>query len=273
VPYNQGLLDYNVNSIDGNDDVLYIGSKGGAVWARNIAEFPLSLSVKEIKADKKVICKGDSVQLSARVIGGTPPYQYKWTDGQSGSTIRVNPSETGWFVLQATDANSDTASLEIRIWVNKKHETPTLALNGDTLISSAESGNLWYYEDELLYGVTINKFLPQSEGHYSVQVLNNGCLSSRSDEVPFGLLSSDSPDFADRFTIYPNPAHDKLLIKSMATVTETTIRIININGDILLQQTISGKELQIDVSHLNPGDYYVKISNNGQSTVKKVIIE
>ena len=273
VSCNQGLVDYNVNSIDGNDDALYIGSKGGAVWTRKISEIPLSLSVKEIKADKKVICEGDSVQLSARVIGGTPPYQYKWNDGQSGSTIRVSPSETEWYVLKSTDANSDTASLEIRIWVNKKPETPTLALNGDTLISSAESGNLWYYEDVLLYGVTTNNFLPQSEGHYSVQVINNGCLSGRSDEVPYGLLSSDSPDFADRFTVYPNPAHDKLIIKSLAKVTGTTIRLININGEIILQQRISGTELQIDVSHLNQGDYYLKISNNGQSTVKKVIIE
>ena len=273
VPFNQGLVDYNVNSIDGNDDVLYIGSKGGAVWARNLIEFPLSLSVKEIKADKKVICEGDSIQLTAQVIGGTPPYQYKWNDGQSGSKIRVNPTETEWYVLQSTDTNSDTASLEIRIWVNKKPETPTLALNGDTLISSAEAGNVWYYEDELLYGVTTNRFLPHSKGHYSVQVLSNGCLSGRSDEVPYGLLSYDSPDFADRFSVYPNPAHEKLIIESLPTGTETTVRLLNINGDILLQQTITGRELQIDVSHLNPGDYYLKISNNGLSTVKKVIIQ
>lgn len=273
VPFNQGLVDYNVNSIDGNDDVFYIGSKGGAVWTRNISEFPLSLSVKEIKADKKVICEGDSVLLTARVIGGTPPYQYKWNDGQTESTSRVKPSETAWYILKTIDANSDTASLEIKIWVNKKPETPILALKGDTLISSAETGNLWYYEDELLHGVTANKFVPQTEGHYYVKILNNGCLSGQSNEVPYGLPSSYGLDLADRFTVYPNPAHEKFIIKSIAAVTETTIEIININGDIVLQQTMSGSELQIDVSHLNPGDYYLKISNNGQSTVRKVIIQ
>jgi photosystem II stability/assembly factor-like uncharacterized protein len=273
LPYNQGLVDYNVNSIDGNSDDLYVGSKGGAVWTRKANEIPLSLSVKEIKADKKVICKGDSVQLTAQVIGGTPPYLYKWNDGQSGSSIRVNPSETGWYVLEATDAKADTASLEIRIWVNNKPETPTLDMNGDTLISSAASGNLWYYEDELLYGVTTNKFLPYSKGHYSVQILNNGCLSGRSEEVPYGLPTSDSPDFAGQLMVYPNPAHDRLIIKSPATFTETTIRIISVNGDIVKQQTISGRELQINISNMSPGDYYLEISNNGQSIIKKVIIQ
>ncbi len=253
VPCNEGLIDFNINSIDGNIDDLYVGSRGGAVWTRKISEIPLSLSVKEIKADKKVICKGDSVQLTANVIGGAPPYQYKWNDGQSGNTIRVKPSETRWYVLQVTDNKSDTASLEIRIWVNQKPETPTLSLNGDTLISSAESGNLWYFEGELLYGLNTNKFLPQTKGHYSAQILTNGCLSGMSEEVPYGLVSNTSPDVADRYEVYPNPAHDKLTIKAPEILNEATIRIMNISGEIVFQQKISERELQIDVSHLSPG--------------------
>jgi photosystem II stability/assembly factor-like uncharacterized protein len=273
VPCNEGLIDFNINSIDGNNKDLYIGSKGGAVWTRKVSEIPLSLSVKEIKADKKVICEEDSVQLTASVIGGTPPYQYKWNDGQSENTIRVKPAETGWYVLQVTDNKSDTASLEVRIWVNQKPEAPTLSLNGDTLISSAESGNLWYFEGEFLYGINTNKFLPQSKGHFSAKVSSNGCLSEMSQEVPYGLLSSESPDVADGLEVYPNPAHDKLIIKSPETVDETTVEIVNIKGETILQQKISEREFQIDVSQLNPGDYYFKISNNKQSIVKKVIIQ
>jgi len=270
VSYNQGLLDYNINSIDGNDSIIYIGSKGGAIWARSINEFPLSLSVKEIKASKKAICEGDTIQLTAQAIGGTPPYTYIWSDNKIGNIIHVSPSETTSYQLKVTDANLDTASFDITIWVKQKPDKPTLLLDGDTLISSSEIGNIWFYESALISNVISNKYISELEGSYSIKVLKNGCLSDESDQI---LYSHSSNNFTNNCKIYPNPANDKLIIQILLKTDENIIQIINIIGQVVLDQIIRDVESVIDISYLDSGIYFVTLKNSEYSLIKKIVVE
>ena len=72
---------------------------------------------------------------------------------------------------------------------------------------------------------------------------------------------------ADNFSnalIYPNPTKELLVIKLQQPLTETSQLIVaDISGRIVLQQQINGglKNIDLTVSHLQPGRYFIKISN------------
>ncbi|MEN8225439.1 MAG: T9SS type A sorting domain-containing protein [Bacteroidota bacterium] len=71
-------------------------------------------------------------------------------------------------------------------------------------------------------------------------------------------------------SMYPNPA------SSILTITEaqgSTVDIINITGQIVKSVIIEGEISTIDVSLLNSGIYFVRITHNRTSYTQKLIIE
>jgi len=42
IPCNDGLLDYNITSIECDESTIYIGTRGGAIWKRELDELPIS---------------------------------------------------------------------------------------------------------------------------------------------------------------------------------------------------------------------------------------
>ncbi len=68
------------------------------------------------------------------------------------------------------------------------------------------------------------------------------------------------------FNIFPNPAHDKLNISSASSIRE--VSIANLLGQVLVAGTYDQEKLQIDISGLPTGVYYVKV--NGYETRKFV---
>jgi hypothetical protein len=70
--------------------------------------------------------------------------------------------------------------------------------------------------------------------------------------------------------IYPNPANDKLSIESLQ---KATIEILNIQGQIILQQLIQQGKTYIDISGLAKGVYILRLSNNDKTEVTRIIKE
>lgn len=50
------------------------------------------------------ICAGATVELMATITGGSAPYVYIWSDGQTGQTIEITPTETITMIVTAVDA-------------------------------------------------------------------------------------------------------------------------------------------------------------------------
>ena len=73
----------------------------------------------------------------------------------------------------------------------------------------------------------------------------------------------------ENVNVYPNPVQNTLIVDM--PVGEKTLSLVTITGVIVIQ--IEGNETQqrIDMSHLANGIYFVKITSNGQTLVKKVV--
>ncbi len=100
--------------------------------------------------------------------------------------------------------------------------------------------------------------------------------------VEFRALSSeDVPQIIDavsdeqeelEFSIFPNPCNEVLTI-SMEEGGDTEITIIDNLGRVLKQETSSTTITNIDVSQLEKGVYFVKISNANKTFTKSLLIQ
>ena len=74
------------------------------------------------------------------------------------------------------------------------------------------------------------------------------------------------------FNISPNPNNGSFEIY-MTNITATTeIEILDLNGKIIYNNTISNKNQNINIENISRGVYIVKANQNGNIKTKKLII-
>ncbi|WP_129019480.1 T9SS type A sorting domain-containing protein [Edaphocola flava] len=72
------------------------------------------------------------------------------------------------------------------------------------------------------------------------------------------------------FTVYPNPAKDYVIFEQKVTAPQrNTLVIYNTLGQVMHQETISGVQKQIDLSHYAQGTYFYEVYNE-KATAKQV---
>lgn len=84
------------------------------------------------------------------------------------------------------------------------------------------------------------------------------------------LLGTPDFDFADHFTLYPNPAKNTLNIHAKDAVVHS-INIYNILGQLVLAIPNAENLSSIDVSDLKPGNYFIKINSDKGNASSKFI--
>jgi hypothetical protein len=77
-------------------------------------------------------------------------------------------------------------------------------------------------------------------------------------------------DVNSAISIYPNPSNGNFVIETNAT-TKQTLQVYDVNGRIVLTQTINGKTT-IDASFLPNGIYNVSIISNEGIANKRIVI-
>ena len=76
------------------------------------------------------------------------------------------------------------------------------------------------------------------------------------------------------FELYPNPTTGKLTIELNQEVREYTIEIFSLLGRLIqINEKVTGKTHELDLSGLNKGVYFVKVINEKQVQTKRIILE
>jgi PKD repeat protein len=116
--------------------------------------------------------------------------------------------------------------------------------------------------------------------YWRVRADNGGTLSDWSDEWVF-TVAEDGVGIADaaasnELVLYPNPAQDILNIQLPQLVSDAQVAVINVNGQLAIQRTISSDngqtEQQIELNHLPNGVYFVKVESNSEMWFKRFVI-
>ena len=69
------------------------------------------------------------------------------------------------------------------------------------------------------------------------------------------------------FNVYPNPSKSIITINALGNRVNT-IKIYNINGNLLIEKKGKHKNVEVDISRLTAGNYFININNK---VVKKIL--
>jgi hypothetical protein len=83
------------------------------------------------------------------------------------------------------------------------------------------------------------------------------------------LISGTADPLAIRTKVYPNPATEKIFIEY---ARGSEIRIFNLSGQILKSDLASSDKQIIDISNLQGGVYFVRISNDNTVVTEKLLV-
>ncbi|MGB3946486.1 MAG: T9SS type A sorting domain-containing protein [Bacteroidia bacterium] len=216
------------------------------------------------------ICQGQNVALTSS-IGN----KFRWQpNNQTSQTITASTTNT--YSVKVTDAlGCETTSLPITITVLPKPSIPNIIVSGDTLVSSASSGNQWYYNDSVINGATNQTYITNGiAGLYQVKVTDSiGFCSSISQSITIGIEEYSN---GIQFLMYPNPSNGlyQLLIKSIEK-DDISIEIIDTRGrQVYLNNVdsfIGEINTNIDISTYSKGIYNLNIKNSKGNASKKII--
>jgi hypothetical protein len=166
-------------------------------------------------------------------------------------------------------------TVDVQVAVNSLPPKPTIRENRDTLISSADIGNQWYFNGALIPGATQKKyFTNQVRGKYAVQATASyKCVSPISSD--FDFISDVGDMVQDDLSAYPNPSDGIFTINSDNVIdAETVFSVFNALGEKVMtgvHDNTSDKLLTIDLRNFSSGVYYF-IRTHGNVTEKIKLI-
>lgn len=95
------------------------------------------------------------------------------------------------------------------------------------------------------------------------QVSLNEALSSGIRDVS---VDPDRPLVEQLFNVFPNPAENLVQVRFNAQAKSSSVRIVNMHGQTVLERSAAnyyaGNTLQLDVSNLETGSYFIRVSSN-----------
>ena len=96
------------------------------------------------------------------------------------------------------------------------------------------------------------------------------------NDITFGQCAAcattgTETDLLSGLSIYPNPATDVLMVSNDNNIDR--VKMVNIFGSVVLDQTIQANSAKLDVSAMSPGIYFVTIMANNQQTVQKITVK
>jgi hypothetical protein len=74
--------------------------------------------------------------------------------------------------------------------------------------------------------------------------------------------------------VYPNPAKDAVTLEINNTSGKTNYTVCNVIGKTVVSSSVENQnKININLAGQPAGVYFIKIENNGQRAVKKIIVE
>jgi hypothetical protein len=184
-----------------------------------------------------------------------------------GSITLTQPSRT-----QKVDANNphvQGCGLLQKVWVEHTYQGITSDASGESLWKFD-----WKAPDNYVGNITF--YLAALETNYDGEVTGDYTYtrSISSPDVTTNVIQLDKP-FAD-LMIFPNPATSKLWFKTGVHGIQK-IELLNMQGKLIKQLDNTLQEnttdLQLDLSGIRPGVYFVAIQGKEANAVRKILIQ
>lgn len=92
-------------------------------------------------------------------------------------------------------------------------------------------------------------------------------------DEPVSINDYNHDDLESKIFIYPNPAKEFIYIDLADNKLENcSVKLIDLNGRIVIESVLRSNNNKIDVSHLSPGIYFIEIYDGLQKFLESIII-
>lgn len=240
------------------------------------------------------ICTGDSVEITVNAGGGTVQWTLNGTDIVGATSGSYFASAAGSYNVIKTNMNgcSGTSATPSIVSVNPLPPvslSPSGTVNfcaGDsveiTITVGAGGGSFqWYLDGTALAGSTNSSIFASAEGAYNLEKTNmNGC--SDTSAVATVLVDTCSNNLFEiegiTFNIFPNPASTSVTIEfnSFTNADIMGLQLVGLDGKTVRVFNVdeaNSNGTSIDVSDVNSGVYFIRMTTSHGQIVKEIVIE
>jgi len=98
-----------------------------------------------------------------------------------------------------------------------------------------------------------------------------GCDSPEEVEAACNAIYVEEINTERGITITPNPSSNKITILNLTITGITQLSIFNVSGEKVIERQLTDNEIQLDISALTTGIYFVRVQNESTVDVKKIL--
>jgi CotH kinase protein/Lamin Tail Domain/Chitobiase/beta-hexosaminidase C-terminal domain/Secretion system C-terminal sorting domain/SprB repeat/Divergent InlB B-repeat domain len=276
-----GVMPYSFNWSNGADtsliDHLPAGEYSVLIADANNCVFEQVFTISEINilepnsTVENISCFGGADgQVILEVTGGTPAYEFNWSNG--ATTGSIEGLSLGTYLVTVTDMAGCTIMLAYQISEAAELTSTVQSTNPSSTtggsIQIIPSGGTAPYNISWDNGATtfVISNLPAGEYNYIVTDAN-GCTT----ESSVMLSTSSLPGISDQaLHIYPNPTSGRVNIQS--ELVDMEISVVDVLGRILLLKKDS-MNTSIDLSGFANGVYFIRVKVATGERVERMVVE
>jgi len=216
------------------------------------------------------ICEGDSIVLQA-----TGALSYSWNNGQANGAVIYPTQPSSSYSVVGVDANNcqGTATLLVSAnplpVVNTISDTLVCDYNVPVQLNVLGNASLFTWSNGTVgYSISISQ-----AGTYTVTGELNGCTDSSSIVVVLDACLGIYEEDLFALSYYPNPTQKEVYVSFNMPIS-ATISILTMDGRVLfIDQLINQSETILNFSSIATGPYLIKLDQNGDTNLIKVIKE
>ncbi|NQY66463.1 MAG: T9SS type A sorting domain-containing protein [Flavobacteriales bacterium] len=305
---NTTQLNVSANGLDSGTYALRFGFAGPINNCSElyVASYELNVALSSVNQNSSLDCDG---QVNAQITNGVAPYDIIWSTGTTYSSLPegVLTSEVdlcaGLYNATASDNNGCLDTDFINVGFNCTDSITGMVLGGNESINDATvylydannttpiasttvdngyfSFNNFCFGNYILKGVAEGSQANLYEETYYFKTLDfeDAFLINMLGTV-FNLNVNLLPTVglqergsAGVLSVSPNPTTDKITIRSESpNFTFYKIEIFNKSGLRVLEKSTLNQETEINLSELNSGIYFVRITTNEKTINKKIVL-
>ena len=251
---NTNSITIDFAGISGNINVKGINSCGEGVISQALGVMVIPLPVvPEITAQGATsFCTGDSVLLISNYSTGN-----HWSNGGINTSIIINSTGIYYLNVEIDGCSSISDSISVLVY---EPETPTLYLQGNTLVTTQGLSYFWFLNNNYISGANSQSFTPTQNGVYFVIVEDtNGCTAT-SDTINFNSLGVFENNKNDLISVYPNPTSGLIYLKLNTNVFQKyDVILTDIFGKEVFRKKIENAEAIVDITKYDQGIYFLRI--------------
>ncbi len=200
---------------------------------------------------------GSSIMLQALTTGGTAPFQYNWSNGETTATITLTPGFSGTLGLTVQDAHgcigTATYSIAAALEIIALKTNASAGGAADGSIDLIVTGGVSPYSYQWSNGSTTEDITGLVSGTYSVTATDAaGC--SRMLTVSLLTVGTDALALEYGLRIAPNPAGEAVGVYFRDQAT-ATITLTDLAGRTIATRTGKASAFFFDTTPLSSGLY------------------